>query len=175
MPTAQSSDLGTTPDDMLTATTLTPTQASSTTTLVPTQGSSKTTLTPTQVSTLILETLDDLGGFSLPVPTPSPSLSRHMSLSPSRCASPSPSHHAMFVDPPASQAQRGWTPHHKPSWVLGPQHRSYVHSATPYLIGVPGGFGWENLLARYIVFESLSSARSVSLFIDLCVHCLLML
>lgn len=45
---------------------------------------------------------------------------------------------------------------------LGQQHRHYVHSAASYLAGIPGGPLWEKLLERYILFEGLSSARSVS-------------
>ena len=61
-----------------------------------------------------------------------------------------------------SQSRGPWTPSHRPSWILGPQHRQYVHAAAPYLLGVPGGADWENLLVSYITFESLSADRSVS-------------
>lgn len=69
--------------------------------------------------------------------------------------SPSPSTHS-------ESQEEGWVPSHDPSWTLGPQHHQYVHAAAPYLIGVPGGPAWESLLASYIIFESLSSARPVS-------------
>jgi hypothetical protein len=74
---------------------------------------------------------------------------------PARCVS--------SVHLPASQAQ-AWSPTHTPSWSLGPQYGNYVHAAAPYLIGVPGGPGWEKLLANFIAFEGLSSSRPVSIF-----------
>ena len=63
-------------------------------------------------------------------------------------------------------SEDGWSPTHDPSWVLGPQHRDYVHSAASFLIGVPGGPEWEKLLASYITYEGLSSFRSVSVFLS---------
>jgi hypothetical protein len=76
-----------------------------------------------------------------------------------------PPHRVLFTNLPPSQTQQEWTPAYKPSWTLGPQHDVYVHTAASYLIAVPGGVAWEQLLARYIIFEGLSSARSVSMFV----------
>ena len=116
-------------------------------------------------------TLDDLE-MSLPpssccAPPTQPSLDdSEKSLSPSHCALPTQatlnddleisSSLPSSVYPPTSQAQ-GWTPTHELSWLLGPQH-----AAAPYLIGVPGGPGWEKLLASFITFESLSSSQPMS-------------
>ena len=121
-------------------------------------------------------TLDDLE-VSLPpssccaLPTQLTLDDSEKSLSPSCCASPTQvtlddnseisSSLPSSVYPPASQAQ-GWTPTHKLSWLLGPQHDNYIHAATPYLIGVPGGPGWEKLLVSFITFKSLSSSQPVS-------------
>jgi hypothetical protein len=55
-----------------------------------------------------------------------------------------------------------WSPQYKPTWKLGPGHPAYVHSAVPYLIGVPGGPEWEKLLEHWVVFESLSFSKPVS-------------
>ena len=63
--------------------------------------------------------------------------------------------------PPASRAQT-WVPTHTPMWSLGPGHGDYLRCAAGYLIGVPGGPKWEDLLARFITLEGLSSSRSVS-------------
>lgn len=83
--------------------------------------------------------------------------------SPSRMPTePPPSRSDSSTNLSPSQTQQGWTPSHHPSWTLGREHRPYIHSAAFYLIRVPGGPEWEKLLASYITFESLSSARSVS-------------
>lgn len=55
-----------------------------------------------------------------------------------------------------------WPPQYTPTWKLGPQHPSYVHAAKPFLIAVPGGPEWVELLERWVTFESLSSADPVS-------------
>ena len=88
-------------------------------------------------------------------------LSRVLSPPLSHSTSP-PSPHISSTHLSPLQAQERLTIGHEPSWTLGPQHRSYVHLAEPYFIGVSGGPEWEKLLASYIQFESLSSARSVS-------------
>lgn len=131
----------------------TPTQIPPETTPAPPQ---TTTQTRTRALMVTSETPDGFGGPPSPpshTPTSSPPLSR--------CASPSPSC-VLPADPPPSQASKGWIPSHKPSWTLGPQHRRYVHLAASYLTGVPGGPEWEKLLANYVIFESLSAARGVS-------------
>jgi hypothetical protein len=74
---------------------------------------------------------------------------------------PSPSCHALS-EKITSRAQLTWTPTHEPSWELGPEHNGYVHKAENYLTGVPGGPKWEELLAEYVIFESLSSSVPVS-------------
>ena len=96
--------------------------------------------------------------------------------SPNFMSSESPSSRAPSPSPPVpstnrspSQSQGAWTPSHHPLWTLGPQHRTYVHAAAPYLVGVPGGADWEKLLAGYMTFESLSSDRSVRDFY--LIHC----
>ena len=115
-----------------------PTQIVSVPSLTPTQVVSAPPPTPTQMLMVGTLTPDGLDQF-----TPPPSRVPPSNLS-------------------TSQAQDGWRPTHNPSWTLGPQHRSYVHAASSYLTGVPGGPEWERLLASYIDFEGLSSVRSVS-------------
>lgn len=107
-------------------------------------------------------------------PAPATDESTAPSTSPSRSASPipmqkptgvlgvSPSHCSLRARPSASGGER-WTPTHTPSWSLGPQHARHVHAALAYLLGVPGGPKWEKLLASFITFEGLSSARPVSI------------
>lgn len=149
-----------TPDDtsmaMQMSTPLVHTQESSTATLAPTQ-TSTTTQTPMRASMDADGTSDDFCGSS-PSPTRTP-------LNPLRHTSPS-SRRALSADPSPSQAQGCRTAGRNPSWTLGPQHRDYVHSAASYLAGVPGGPEWNDLLASYITFESLSSARAVSVSIN---------
>lgn len=92
-----------------------------------------TTRTPTQTSHVV-GNASDSSGMIPPSPGPTP---RH--------------HHTSLHSTTSSLP-----------WTLGPQHRNYVHSAASYLVGAPGGPQWEKLLERYIIFESLLSARSVS-------------
>jgi hypothetical protein len=125
---------------------------------------------PTQTSAMDKEISGGLGPSapSSPCCIPSPVLTTNKKTSglgsgldeSDRPPPPPPPHRRASV--PASQLQDNWLPTYKPSWTLGPQHQHYVHTAAPYLIGVPGGQKWEKLLASYITFESLSAARSVS-------------
>ena len=123
---------------------------------------STTTQTPTQAPAVSSRTFDDLSGS----PPPSQRTASHP---PNHTASPPPNHTA---SPPPSHAALSPRAPPTPSWTLGPQHRGYVRSATSYLIGVPGGPEWDQMLASYVTFESLSSARSVGISIDvrLCVN-----
>jgi hypothetical protein len=66
--------------------------------------------------------------------------------------SPSPPRH---VSPPPRRAA-------PPSLTLGPHLRGYIQKAALYLLEVPGGREWKILMERYLLFEGLSSARSVS-------------
>ena len=148
------------------------------------------TQTLMQASMVTGGTRDNLGEPPLTPPPPphqmSPPPSRHALSLPSRHTSPPPFHYVLTADIPLLQAQDCLTPRHELSqalrpadvplsqvqecltpshellWALRPQHQPYVHSAAPYLLGVPGGHKWERLLASYIIFESLSSARPVS-------------
>ena len=114
-------------------------------------------LPPNQTASLPPDRMASL----LPDRTTSPPPDRTTSLAPDRTVSTPPSRTGSRCSSPVTSPSPLPTPS-PPSWTLGPQHRSYVHSAAPYLIEVPGGPEWDKLLAGYIVFESLSSVRSVS-------------
>ena len=80
--------------------------------------------------------------------------SRHSSPPPSRRPPPAPPRHSS--SPPRHTLSSSWTP--------GPQHRTYLRYAVPYLVGVSGMPEWRELLERYVTFEGLSFAKSVSIF-----------
>ena len=45
-------------------------------------------------------------------------------------------------------------PHH--AWVLDEQHPEFLHVGEKYLLGIPGGNDWSQLLLRYVEFEGLA-------------------
>lgn len=103
-----------------------------------------------------------------PRTTPDPPSSTMRVSSTTASPEPAPSHpsrHTSSAHPPTSEDEMDLPLTKIPLWSLGPQHRPYVHHAAPYLVDVPGGPEWDNLLASYITFESLASSQPVSLFL----------
>ena len=71
--------------------------------------------------------------------------------------------------PPSVRPSQGvgdgeWVVVHEPSWTLEDSHAAHVHLAADFLLAVPGGCEWRQLLKRYIRFEGLSPSIDVSMF-----------
>jgi len=140
--------------------------------------------TPTTPIFSVVTGMPQLTGMSAPIPS-SPPIIRPPSIPPSLSSvspstlivatprSPTPpslSLASSHGSPPSQHGSiGGWPPQHTPVWQLGPQHPPYVHSAAPYLIGVPGGPEWKKLLEHWVIFEGLSFSRAVSI-LNIWVH-----
>lgn len=70
--------------------------------------------------------------------------------------------HESSPSPSPSPQDQGWAPTHTPLWKRGPQHGPHVEKAESFLLGVPGGPKWEELLASFITLKGLSSSLHVS-------------
>ena len=62
------------------------------------------------------------------------------------------------VPPPSASSSLDprWKPTQVSSWKLGAQHPEYLHNAWKYLLSVPGGVEWQELLKHYVQFEKLA-------------------
>ena len=89
-----------------------------------------------------------------PAPTPPQQTRSNWRVQSASTRSPPPT--TFDVIPPPSTSSMDPRPTQASSWKLGVQHPEYLRNAWKYLLSVPGGMEWQELLKHYVQFEMLA-------------------